>query len=299
VNIPYRLARAEGRLVRSLYIRNIEKIVCQPISQTKRIEVSVFSFSCETLLSEQTASIRSFIRNVGVPDKFVVVSDGTYSESSASSLKQIHSCVDVVDWACVAAKVPDAVTAFAKCNPMGKKLATLISLPVDRPTIYTDCDMLFFPHSGDLIRLVESEDGNNWYLPDCLTSLDDAFLHDESEKLNPVNAGFMVLKKRLDWSEPLERLSSYSKPGWATEQTIVHLAMHQNNAQPLSPDKFILNVDDQFIYRDLYAGKDIALRHYVNNVRHKFWQSIRTEDFSQLIEIFRALVFRHRPNDVR
>jgi hypothetical protein len=279
LNVRYRLARAEGKLIRSLYSRNIGKIVRQPISQSKSLSVSVFSFSCETLLPEQTASIRSFVRHVGIPEKFVVVSDGTYSEDSTISLKRIHPCVQVIDWADLAVGVPESVKAFARHNPMGKKLALLISLPVDNATIYTDCDMLFFPNSGDLTRIIESGNSGGWYLPDCFTSLDMSFLRDDSEKLNPVNAGFMVLKKRLDWTEPLERLAAYEAPGWATEQTIVHLAMHKNHAQPLSPDKFILRVEDQFIYRDLYAGREIALRHYVNNVRHKFWQSISLRTF--------------------
>lgn len=279
INVPYRLARAEGGLVRSLYARMIPKIVSQPLAQSKRIRASVFSFSCETLLPEQTASILSFIRHVGVPEKFIVASDGTYSEGSISVLRRIHDCVQVVDWMEIAVDVPDCVRAFAKRNPMGKKLALLISLPVDNATIYTDCDMLFFPNSRDLTRIIESGDEGHWYLPDCFTALDTSFLRDESEKLNPVNAGFMVLKRRLDWSEQLDRLAAYEAPGWATEQTIVHLAMHRNHAQPLSPDRFILRVEDQFIYRDLYASREIALRHYVNNVRHKFWQSISLRTF--------------------
>lgn len=279
MNIPYRVARAEGRLVRSAYAKMIPRILKSRIRQSKRIPVSVYSFSCESLLPEQIANTRSFIRHVGVPERFTVVSDGTYSEASREILERVNDCVRVVDWKSITGDAPDCVKAFAKRNPMGKKLALLISLPVDNATIYTDCDMLFFPNSRDLTRIIESGNEGHWYLPDCLTSLDMSFLRDESEKLNPVNAGFMVLKRRLDWSEHLDRLAAYEAPGWATEQTIVHLAMHKNNAQPLSPDKFILRVEDQFIYRDLYASKDIALRHYVNNVRHKFWQSISLRTF--------------------
>lgn len=279
INVPYRLARAEGRLIRSLYARMIPRIVKSPMLQTKRIPVSVYSFSCESLLPEQIASTRSFIHHVGVPESFIVVSDGTYSKASSDILQRVHDCVQVVDWASIAAGAPDCVKAFAERHPMGKKLATLVSLPVNNATIYTDCDMLFFPNSEDLTRIISSGNGGQWYLPDCFTSLDMPFLRDEREKLDPVNAGFMVLKKRLDWTDPLKRLEEYDAPGWATEQTIVHLAMHNNHATPLSPDKYILTVDDEFIYRDLYWGKHIALRHYVNNVRHKFWQSISLRTF--------------------
>lgn len=279
INVPYRLARAEGNLVRSLYARMIPRIVNRPVLQTKRIPVSVYSFSCESLLPEQIASTQSFIRHVGIPESFTVVSDGTYSKASRDILERINDCVQVVDWTSITGDVPDCVKAFAEWHPMGKKLALLVSLPVKNTTIYTDCDMLFFPNSEDLTQIIESSNGRHWYLPDCLTSLDMPFLRDEREKLDPVNAGFMVLKQRLDWTDPLKRLAEYEAPGWATEQTIVHLAMHNNHAAPLSPDKYILKLEDQFIYRDLYADKNIALRHYVNNVRHKFWQSISLRTF--------------------
>lgn len=279
INIPYRLARAEGRLVRALYAKMIPRIVNRPVSQARRIPVSVYSFSCESLLPEQIASIRSFIRHVGVPERFIVVSDGTYVEASRNTLERVDDCVRVVDWTSLTGGVPDCVKAFAERHPMGKKLAILVSLPVKDATIYTDCDMLFFPNSEDLTRIIESSNGNHWYLPDCFTALDMPFLREECEKFEPVNAGFMVLKQRLDWTDPLKRLAEYEAPGWATEQTIVHLAMHNNHAAPLSPDKYILKVEDQFSYRDLYAGQNIALRHYVNNVRHKFWQSISLRTF--------------------
>jgi hypothetical protein len=49
------------------------------------------------------------------------------------------------------------------------------------------------------------------------------------------------------------------------------LCMHANGAVPFDPRKFVLQADDEFVYRDRYAGRSIALRHYVNQIRHKFW----------------------------
>ena len=43
--------------------------------------------------------------------------------------------------------------------------------------------------------------------------------------------------------------------------------MHANGAVAFDPGKFVLQVDDQFIYRDRYAGPSLAIRHYVNPVR--------------------------------
>ena len=50
--------------------------------------------------------------------------------------------------------------------------------------------------------------------------------------------------------------------------------MHANGAVALDPGKFVLQLDDQFIYRDRYASASIAIRHYVNPVRHKFWTAL-------------------------
>jgi len=55
---------------------------------------------------------------------------------------------------------------------------------------------------------------------------------------------------------------------------MTHLTMHANHAAPFDPRKYVLQLDDQFVYPDRYANPTIALRHYVNPVRHKFWTSL-------------------------
>src|SRR5213594_3621452 len=96
-----------------------------------------------------------------------------------------------------------------------------------------------------------------------------------AEKLNPTNTGFILLFRTLDWSLGLERLRMLSgPPNFFTNQTVTHLCMHANNGLALDPGKFVLQLDDQFIYRDRYAGHSLAMRHYVNPVRHKFWTAL-------------------------
>ena len=55
---------------------------------------------------------------------------------------------------------------------------------------------------------------------------------------------------------------------------MTHLTMHANGARALDSQKFVLQLDDQFVYRDRYASREIVLRHYVNPVRHKFWTAL-------------------------
>jgi len=63
-------------------------------------------------------------------------------------------------------------------------------------------------------------------------------------------------------------------PNFFTNQTMTHLTMHANGARALDPVKFVLQLDDQFQLADRYASNSIVLRHYVNPVRHKFWERI-------------------------
>ncbi|MCL6751982.1 hypothetical protein KBT16_13820 [Nostoc sp. CCCryo 231-06] len=273
VNLGYHTAKIQGRFNRSLYKAALSQIVGIPIKQTRQVPVSVYAFSCERDLPEQVASIRSFIRNVGIPDTFAVVSDGSYTESSCNLLRRVHPCVKVILLQNFLRKdLPQCVLDYAQLHPLGKKLSALMSIPVNGATIYTDSDILFFPGGIDLINLSKSDDKYSLYLPDCSISLDDRIIYDDSEKSNPVNGGFILFRHEFDWSFAMERLANLQEaPTYFTEQTIVHLTMHHNHGKPLCTNKYVLNVEDQFIYPDKSASKKTALRHYVNDIRHKFW----------------------------
>jgi hypothetical protein len=273
VNIPYHAARVRGRLTRSIYKASLSKVVKIPIPKTQEISANVFALSCERDLPEQIASIRSLIRHVGIPDRFTVISDGSYTEESCELLCQIHQCVEVLKIEkLVGNSLPKCVYDYAAQQTMGKKLAVLLSLPIQKTTVYTDSDILFFPGAVDLANIITSSDHSSRYLPDCATKMDERVIYNENEKINPVNGGFIIFKKQLNWDFALERLSRVQELNhYFTEQTLVHLTMHYNHALPLSSKQYVLSVDDQFIYSDKFATKEIALRHYVSDIRHKFW----------------------------
>jgi hypothetical protein len=273
VNVAYHTARTQGKMMRSLYKAVIPQIVKLPISQTQKIPISVYSLSCERDLPEQVASLRSFIRHAGIPERFIIISDGSYTENSCNLLRQIHPCVEVLPLEKLKrTDLPQSVYDYASQHSMGRKLLALMSIPINQTTIYTDSDILFFPGVSDLVELARSDNTSSLYLPDCATKMDERVIYDDREKLNPVNGGFIVFKKPLDWSFAVERLSKITELNhYFTEQTLVHLTMHHNQAKPLCWKRYVLSVEDQFIYPDKYAGKEIALRHYVNDVRHKFW----------------------------
>jgi hypothetical protein len=126
-----------------------------------------------------------------------------------------------------------------------------------------------------LFELVQRHDVPALYLADCQFSGDPRLLRDPLERNQPVNTGVLLLFTRIDWAEAIDRFERMNgPPEFFTNQTLAHIALHRAGAQPLDPAKYVLRLDDQFIHADRYGSPSIALRHYVNPVRHKFWTSL-------------------------
>lgn len=273
-NYGFHLARAQGRAARAIYRAFLPATARRRISGRTEVPFSVFSYSGESTLPEQVASIRSFLKYVGRPRKFTVVSDGTLSARSIGILKSLD-CVIANSAHWLPKDLPTKTHPYLTTHPTGKQLALVMSLPVDGPTVYVDSDVLFFPGAKDLTQLLEDGGAPAFYLADCRLSADERLFRDDAEKAHPVNTGVLVLFERLDWALAIRRfLELQGPPNFFTNQTMTHLTMHANGALPLDGRKYVLQLDDQFIYADRYASSDLVLRHYVNPVRHKFWTTI-------------------------
>jgi hypothetical protein len=275
-NYGYHLARAKGRVVRALYRAFLPSIARRKIQAPRSFPLEVFAYSGEAALPEQVASIRSFLRHVGRPPRFTVVCDGTYTQRSLELLKGIDAAVSVSDageW--IPENMPAEIQPYLREHPTGRQLALIMSLPANAPALYLDSDVLFFEGAQDLLNYTEARDVPAFYLRDCGFSGDDRLLRGASEETEPVNTGFLLLFRPLDWSLGIQRFLAMSgAPNFFTNQTITHLTMHANGAQPFDPRKYVLQLDDQFVYPDRYADASLALRHYVNPVRHKFWTTL-------------------------
>lgn len=271
-NFPYHLGILKGRCQRRLYNGMLPFLGREPALGSEPLDVAIYSFCCERDLAEQSASIRSFLKYVGTPKSFTVVSDGSLTESARAHLHNIHDSVRTAIWSeLISAPLPKPVADFAARNPMGKKLAVEINMPVDGPTIYLDSDILFFRGGRDLRNVILGDRQFPRYLLDCNVSLDRRMLRNEDEAKTPVNAGFYILFRQPDWQPALERFGQLTDPIGNSEQTVIHLSLHANSAVMLDPSKYILKLDDQTIFSDSYFSQSIVLRHYVNPVRHKFW----------------------------
>ncbi|MEC4806237.1 MAG: hypothetical protein SAJ12_14310 [Jaaginema sp. PMC 1079.18] len=273
VNWGYRVARLQGKYNRWQYYQKIQSQKLSPIPTQRKVTALIYALSCERDLPEQVASIRSFLTHVGIPQQFFVISDGSYTPQSCEFLQAIHSCVRVIDLKHFAkVNLPSLVYRYAELNPMGKKLATLLSLPNDEVALYVDSDILFFPAAWDLARLIEDNKTVAYYLPDETQALDNRLIKSNTEMEKPINGGFVIFKKMLDWSIAMQRfLELNAAPNYFSEQTMLHLTLHHNDAIALNSQQYIMRRDDEFVYRDRYADDRIILRHYVSPIRHKFW----------------------------
>lgn len=270
VNIGYRGARLQGKITRSLYSRSIPQIIRRPIQQEIKLNLAVYALSCPRDLPEQIASIRSFLSSVGIPEHFTIISDG-YSQEECQQLEAIHPCIVVISLQEFTPGLPQKVYDYAAINPMGKKLAAIMSIPCDRVSIYTDSDIFFFPKATELKELIDPANPHSYYLPDTDPAFDLRIIQ-ESERENPINGGFIVFKNKPNWDFAMDRfLHLQEPPNYFTEQTMMHLTLHRECAKPLPRDRYIMWRDDEFVCRDRYANQETVLRHYVTPVRHKFW----------------------------
>ena len=273
-NFGYHFARWRGKVVRTLYRIFLPAIVRQHLKTDRSIPFPVVAYSNEAMLPEQVASIRSFLRYAGRPRKFTVVSDGSHSAKSLELLQKIDPCVVVANLPKDDA-APDRYTSYLRNHPTGKQLALIMALPQKEPVLYMDADVLFFPGAEKLGEIATTS-APALYLADCQFSGDERLVRDAAEMRDPVNTGVLFLRQKLDWELSVARFRELpGEPVFFTNQTMTHLTMHRNGAQPLDRAKYVLQLDDQFEGADRYASPGIVLRHYVNPVRHKFWTSLR------------------------
>src|SRR6186997_2051139 len=94
-NYGYHFARAKGTAIRTVYRLFLSMIARSDLPKRTDIPVNVVSYCGEQTLPEQVASIRSFLRHVGYPKQFTVVSDGTLSQRSTEILKSLGSMISI------------------------------------------------------------------------------------------------------------------------------------------------------------------------------------------------------------
>jgi hypothetical protein len=265
-----------GRVLTARYRRKLEAGRLPPITATRKLDLDMLSFSCERDVPEQALSIRSLLRYVGEPVSFSIVSDGTITSRSAKLLEAISPVVRVMSVAEYAdgVEVPPSVYAY-RDKPHGKKLTALLAMrPTDRPVCYVDSDVLFHVGGHGFADLVDSVGDRAYFLQDCQEALDVRLVPPE-QRYPPVNSGFLLTGRPIDWTEATRRLGEIGEadaPGYGwSEQSTAHLAYRAAGAEPLPPDACVVAIDDAHTWSDRYVGESTWLRHYVTGTRFKMW----------------------------
>jgi hypothetical protein len=273
------IVRSAGALARRRYSGRLVALAGEPVHPPRFLDADVVAFSGPAQLPEQVASLRSFLRYVGRPASYTVVSDRVLAERDVDLLAALDRSVHVRFWTeFTGHALPPAVRAMAAGSAMGIKLAVEISMPVRRPTLYIDSDVLFHPAAGEIARLVADPPAPALHLVDPEDVYLDHRLLRQDEIDPPVNAGFFLLADSLRWTEALGRLATLGgEPTFHTEQTLVHLAMRASGAKPLDPDRYVVATDDMRRLRDRHRGHAVVLRHYTTPVRPKMWLAVSRE----------------------
>jgi hypothetical protein len=273
--------------IRGLYGRRIAAMAAAPIVLGPPLALSVMSFVQESDVPELVASVRSFLAHVGVPDEFVVVSDGTITKESAAVITSILPGVVSVQTAheyVGAHRLPQVVRDFMAKSPWGAKLASIMALNDRCPAMYSDADLWYFAGAAELRNLVAGD--APLYLQDIAPYLDPRMLRDDSpgdDTSAPLNAGLLFVPKPLDWSLGCARLAELrGEPIGDSEQAAVHLTFLGARASPFPRSRYVINPRRSTPPLHVHA-RDLCVRHYTRPQRGLFWLRVARTDSIRLL----------------
>ncbi len=286
MSLLYLAAQIEGRAYRRVFKTMMSWFIGHPIHSKRQVNCEVWSLSSERDAAEQVASIRSFIRHVGRPTHWNILSDGSHTKETRELLLSVDPTVRMRTLEEILPPIVHLQVQRmmnGREPHVGKKLALEVYLPINGPTIYADSDVVFYPGGEDLAARLVGGGGSPLYLVDVVPALDARLVGPLDAISSPVNAGFCVFFRPPDWTSVLDRLADIDDPGFHQEQSLVHLMMHQEGGKPLDRHRYLLVVDDWSTYRHRNVASDAVLRHYVSTVRHKMWCRIgRSLIFSRI-----------------
>ena len=267
-----------ARWRRSRFAANLTQFATPIDGVVREVPATLLAFCGRRDLPEQVASWRSFQRWVGRPRRAVLVSDGTLEEADFKLLRALEPRIEIKSIEQFGGPTAtESMRCYAAAQPMGRKLFVMRALDSLAPVIYADSDILYFPAAAELSEPRFWDAAAPSYLLDPYPSLDLRLVPGEGERLSPVNGGFVVVRRALEWAEPVRRLEALSgEPAFFSEQTLLHLAIRLSAGIPLDPARYVLRNEDQWAATDWFAGREVVLRHYISSLRHKMWLRVRS-----------------------
>ena len=270
------LARKKSESLKKSFIVSHQDLIKKNLSASPgKFEGTLLGFSGDHYFYEQLYSSLSFIRNVGLPDKWIIVSDGTYTAKQKNILELIPN-LQIVNFDEIIDKNFKMLDPLIEAHRLGKFATTYFSIlnKVEERLIYMEADVLVFPSFNKYQHLFKK---NNWYLTDTAPHFDSYYSEENKMPMFPVNNGFAIYNSR----PPLEVACNYfvdrlkdGKFEYFTPQSASQLMIDQDtDSRFFDPRYFVVSGSDHFKFAVGHLPQNIALRHYVGPVRHKMWQT--------------------------
>jgi hypothetical protein len=233
------------------------------------LNYDLISFSGKRDLEEQILSISSFVFNVGIPRQWVVYSDGSHSIEERELIQKQFSFAVVREWNCnTDLRDNKWLKDYLETCHLSKKLYSILGHDYQRQTIYADSDIVFYKKAFEYFNS-EALNKDFWYILDAGSDPKDKV----SWKNASLNSGLMILNKSFDFSLVFHYLDSLkNKYEYFSEQSSFNYSFKKQPSNILNPGLFVVDTTDQFKVRMAYEAEQVAVRHYVNPVRHKMWQ---------------------------
>ncbi len=228
----------------------------------------IISFSGTRDLPEQVLSIFSYVRFCGIPKKWYLYSDGSHTVEERSWLKGKFSFIEILEWDCnYLSQYSDIIDSYSKLSPASKKIQVIAAHKYNGATVFTDSDVLF----GSLFTTYFKEktlDAKLWYMADV-----PIVSRIEKEGMYPFNFGFLILDQHFDSTPAFDELKNLNGNfSYFSDQDAFGNAFRAQGSKVLDPRTFVLSTEDQFSFGAKFHPSQIAVRHFVNPVRHKMWQ---------------------------
>jgi hypothetical protein len=274
------------------YQGGITKIICQKLAESHKksfrklvsqdktvfsyqhrpIDYDIISFSGAAGFEDQLLSIYSFVHYAGIPAKWVVYSDKSYTQKHIDIFKKEFPFVTVVDWDANDKYVNHPLlAAYVKKHGTAKKVNVVASHNYERRTIFMDSDIVYYSNIAHYLNSRSLQKGY-WYVPDAISDVA-GFMKTEEDHLYAFNFGFMILDSGFNFDDALTYLEKLNGNfSYFSDQSAFEYAFRKQNGQVLDTRQFIIDTSDQFDFALNYYPDQIALRHYTSPVRHKMWQ---------------------------
>jgi len=277
----------------------ITKYICQKISQNKKkkflkllnanklvfqnsslnVKIEIVSISGKNQFCDQILSIISFIVNIGIPQKWTLYSDGSYTEEEFEIFKYLFGTfIEINHWDSLNNNFlskPDVLKEYALKLGIGKKTYVVFNHRSKLPFLFADSDIVFYSKFKDYLHLF-AEQGLNYYMAENdWVTLDSFYMNNYKRDMFQTNSGLLFINPDFNWNTGVDYLIKISKLNsfeFFTDQTSIHISLKKNISEVFDPRFFCVDMRDHFWFNVFDGRKKIAVRHFVGPIRHKMWQ---------------------------